>query len=47
MTPGRWHTLGDVIDVVYSALVPRLGVRLAELATALLVDALDRPCPEA
>jgi hypothetical protein len=38
-----WHTLGDVIDVVYSALVPRLGVRAAELATALLVDQLDQP----
>lgn len=37
----NWHTLGDVIDVVYTALVPRIGVRAAELATALLVDRFD------
>jgi hypothetical protein len=38
-----WHTLGDVIDVVYSALLPCLGAKAASLATALLVEQLDRP----
>lgn len=36
-----YHTLGDLIDAVYTALAPRIGTRAAELAVALLVDRFD------
>lgn len=36
-----YHTLGDLIDAVYTALAPRIGARAASLAVSLLVDRFD------
>ena len=37
----NWHTLGDVVAIVYAALLPCLGAEAASVATALLVDRFD------
>jgi hypothetical protein len=43
----RYHTLGDVIDVVEAAMMRRYGRKVAPLATAWLIEMCQaEPCIE-